>query len=152
MCMAHERKCSCGRRSASFHFKHNIMPERVVKNVYCPDCSCSIAFDPERMIVDNGWIIEYDMDIAVFAGREIASSGIITPAFLFDKGYCTWNGVYPCDHAESAKEREELVALAKVAPLRYLEEIKIWAIRRAHRLRAEGWRKAVNGDSGDKDR
>ncbi|MCL5238459.1 MAG: hypothetical protein M1353_11570 [Nitrospirae bacterium] len=144
MCTSYEQRCSCGIRSASFHFKDSIMPEQVIRNVYCPVCSSGVAFDPGSMIVDNGWIIEYDMDIAVFKAQKPAGAGI-TPDYLFDGELCTWNGLYPGDHADSVKEREALVALSKTDPLRYLREIKEWALQREDKLKAEGWRKALNG-------
>lgn len=50
------------------------------------------------------------------------------------------------DHADSAREREELVKLSRVDPRRYLEEIKKWGIERMERLAREGWRKAMNND------
>jgi len=39
-------------------------------------------------------------------------------------------GVYPTDHIDSVKEREDLVKLAKINPRKYLEEIKKWGISR----------------------
>jgi hypothetical protein len=50
--------------------------------------------------------------------------------------------VYPSDHIDSAREREELVRLSKVDPRKYLEEFKRWGIARMERLAQEGWRKA----------
>jgi len=93
------------------------------------------------MIYDNGWIIEYDMDIAGVMGQNLPS-GEITPAFIFDEGFCTWRGIYPSDHIDSVREREEIVKLAKTDPKRYFREIKEWGLKRMERLAADGWRKA----------
>jgi len=93
------------------------------------------------MLYDNGWIIEYDMDIAQFIGKNLPDTHI-TPEFLFDEGYCTWRGTYPTDHLDSVREREEIIKLAKTDPKRYFKEIKRWGIERMERLAAEGWRKA----------
>ncbi|HEX8948867.1 MAG TPA: hypothetical protein VF790_07910 [Dissulfurispiraceae bacterium] len=142
MCMAYEQKCSCGRSSAGFHFKDNIMSEQVIRNVYCPLCSSGVVLKPECMVVDNGWIIEYDMDMASFMGQKI-SHAVITPAFLFNGEYCTWRGIYPGDHDDSIRERNALAGLARTDPARYLREIKGWALKREERLKAEGWRKAM---------
>src|SRR5512139_780342 len=53
MCMAHERHCSCGERSVSFHFKDNIMPEQVIRDLYCPSCAKGVAIDQSTMVTDN---------------------------------------------------------------------------------------------------
>lgn len=143
MCIAYEMRCKCGRRTASFQFKDNIMSEQIIKNLYCPDCSSDINVNYDKMVVDNGWIIEYDMDIVNFMGQKIAAENI-TPDLLFDEGYCTWNGIYPGDHIDSVREREKITALAKSSPALYLQKIKSWAKERNERLYNEGWRKAKN--------
>ena len=143
MCMAHEKRCECGARSASFHFKDNIMPEQVVERFYCPACSPGAAFDPAAMVSDNGWIVVYDME----AARLLAKDGLaarLTPEVLFDEGLCTWNGMYPGDHIDSVRERESITALAKTNPREYIQRLKSWANERMERLRSEGWRKARN--------
>ena len=94
------------------------------------------------MLFDNGWIIEYDMDIARFMMQKISRSDEISPGFLFDEGYCTWKGVYPNDHIDSTREREELVKLATTDRKKYFEEFKKWGVNRMERLAQEGWRKA----------
>lgn len=145
MCMAYETRCRCGTKTASFHFKDNIMSEQVIKGLYCPNCSSDTNINPDTMVVDNGWIIEYDMDIAKFMGKRIAIDHI-TPDMLFDEGYCTWNGLYPGDHIDSVKEREKITFLAKSNPALYLEEMKSWTKKRIERLQNEGWRKTKNRD------
>ncbi len=144
MCMEYSLRCECGRKEASFNFRDDIMPPEVISRLYCPECSKEIRLDPERMIADNGWVIEYDMDIARFAATKTPHLLVkkLTPEVLFDEGYATWRGVYPGDHIDSARERQALVALAKTDPKAYLEKIKTWGIERMKRLRAEGWRKA----------
>lgn len=128
---------------AGFNFKDELMTGDVISRLYCPQCSKDIKFSSETMIADNGWIIEYDMDIARFQSQKIKTGGLnIPPDFIFDEGYCTWRGIYPTDHIDSVVEREEVVKLAKVDPKRYLQEIKNWANRRMERLAKEGWRKA----------
>jgi hypothetical protein len=117
------------------------MPVEIVSRLYCPGCSKDVPHNPCTMINDNSWIIEYDMDIARFMGKNIAVADI-TPDFLFDEGYCTWRGVYPHDHIDSVKEREEIIKLAKTDPKRYFSEIKRWGIERMQRLAEAGWRKA----------
>ncbi|MBZ0156374.1 MAG: hypothetical protein K8I29_09225 [Alphaproteobacteria bacterium] len=146
MCMATEIRCTCGSKSASLHFRDNILSDQAVGKLYCPDCASGIRFDPSRMVVDNGWVIEYDMDIVHFMGHKIPGPRV-TPDLLFDEGYCTWNGIYPGDHIDSVKEREQIVALMKTNPARYIQEMKSWVQQRMARLQCEGWRKAKNGDA-----
>ncbi len=141
MCMDYKVSCECGKYTASFSFRDNIMPAEVVNRLYCPECASGISFDPSRMIIDNGWIIEYDMDVARFASRVLPVKEI-TPEFLFDQGYCTWRGMYPTDYMDSLHERQKIMELSKIDPKRYLEELKSWGIKRMSRLKAEGWRKA----------
>ena len=143
MCMAHEMRCFCGARSASFHFRDNILPEQVLTRVYCPVCSGGVTMDPGRMVADNGWIIQYDMEIAnaVGTGRVLPA---VSPAVIFDEGYCTWSGLYPGDAADSIREREEITALARTDPKAYVLKLRTWANERMTRLRNEGWRKAKN--------
>lgn len=141
MCVDHSFVCKCGTGSTSLNFKNEVMPPEVVSRLYCPKCSGETSFNPATMLRDNGWVIEYDMEIARFMGQKLPKADI-TPEFLFDEGYCTWRGVYPTDHIDSVSEREELVGLAKVNPKKYLEEFKKWGIARMERLAQEGWRKA----------
>ena len=141
MCIDHKMTCRCGSKSASFNFKDNLMPVELLNKLYCPACSGDIDVDPDTMLIDNGWIIEYDMDVARFMGTKLPQKEI-TPDLLFDEGYCTWRGVYPEDHIDSVREREDLVTLAKINPKKYLQEFKKWGIERMERLSQEGWRKA----------
>lgn len=143
MCMAYEKNCSCGAGSASFHFRDNVLPEQVVKDLYCPSCGKEVALDPASMVRDNGWMIRYDMDMVRFMGNGKIEGGV-TPDRLFDEGYCTWNGMYPGDHLDSVREREQITALARTNPIEYLKKLKAWAIERTEKLKDEGWRKAKN--------
>lgn len=141
MCVDHTMKCQCGSNSASFNFRDSIMPAEVVARLYCPLCSSNIKYRSETMLSDNGYVIQYDMDIARSMSAKLPAAKI-TPEFIFDEGYCTWRGVYPMDHIDSAEERQRLVELARVNKKRYLEEFKKWAVDRMDRLAMEGWRKA----------
>ena len=141
MCIDHSMNCNCGTQSASFNFRDNIMTAEIINKLYCPSCSGDIKYNSATMLADNGWIIEYDMDVATLMGAKL-SYAEITPECLFDDGYCTWRGVYPSDHIDSVVEREELVKLAKINPRKYLEEFKKWGLERMERLADEGWRKA----------
>jgi len=143
MCMAYETKCTCGARSVSFHFKDNIMPEQVIKGLYCPSCSKGVTLDPSTMVSDNGWVIRYDMEAAKFMGEKHIK-GEITPSLLLEQGYSSWNGVYPGDNIDSVREREKIIALAKTNPVEYFKKLKSWAVERMEKLKNEGWRKAQN--------
>ncbi|MCL4476674.1 MAG: hypothetical protein M1508_10680 [Nitrospirae bacterium] len=147
--MAYEMNCSCGNGLAGFNFRDEIMTGEVISRLYCPQCSRDIKFDQETMVADNGWVIEYDMDIARFQAQKIKADALnITPDFIFDESYCTWRGIYPTDHIDSVVERTEIMKLAKINPRKYLEELKEWANTRMERLSKEGWRKANEGNKG----
>lgn len=141
MCVDHRISCRCGNNSAHFNLRDAILPVEVIDNLYCPQCSSAIPFKSETMLKDNGWIIEFDLEIVQFMKNNLPSVRI-TPEYLFDEGYCTWRGIYPVDHIDSLKEREKLLELSKVDKRKYIEEFKTWTIERMERLRNEGWRKA----------
>jgi len=96
------------------------------------------------MLNDNGWVIEYDMEMARF--MAVSKLGIppeaVTPAFLFDEGYATWKELYPGELEEIKAEKEAIVAILKEDPHRYFRELRRWAQARVERLKAEGWRRA----------
>jgi hypothetical protein len=149
MCMEHQFMCKCGKRNASFNFKNEIMPAEIISALYCPECSDSIEHDPETMLTDNGWVIEYDMDIARLYGPKMTDEEREnnSPELLFDRGYATWRGVYPGDHLDSVTERQGLLELSKVDPRGYIEQVKEWSIKRMDKLRKEGWRKAYERET-----
>jgi hypothetical protein len=104
-----------------------------------------VDFDAETMVRDNGWVLEFDMQAArVFLMSEGVPEEVITPAYIFDKGYFSWNGFTPTEIEDRMKEREEIMKLAKVDRRKFIEELKIWGINRMNRFKAEGWRKTAN--------
>ncbi|HYA86626.1 MAG TPA: hypothetical protein VEI57_06155 [Nitrospirota bacterium] len=143
MCVDYSLNCSCGKTHASFNFRDEVLPFNVVTKLYCPACSREVTLNPATMVADNGWVIEYDMEVARFMMQKKAPVSTVKPEFLFDEGYCTWRGMTPTDHIDSVKERAVLVQIAKSDPKRYFEEIKSWGNNRMERLAREGWRKAI---------
>lgn len=142
MCVDHSLNCSCGKNTASFNFRDDVLPFEVIMKLNCPVCSRGSAYDPSTMLEDNGWIIEFDMEVARFMLQKATPAGSVTPGFIFDEGYCTWRGVTPSDHIDSVSERNELVHLAQTDRRRYFEEFRNWSNNRMKRLAREGWRKA----------
>ncbi len=144
MCLEVRKQCQCGRENAQFHMRDNILGEEVIAALYCPQCSEQIDFDPECMISDNGWVIEYDMDLARFmtAAKLMIPADRVRPEYLFDSGYACWLEMYPGEKEDILEQRAEIMELQKSDPNRYLREISSWNIARIERLKAEGWRKA----------
>ncbi len=144
MCMEVRLRCKCGAKEAAFNLRDNVMPPEVITALYCPTCSAEVAFDAETMIDDNGWVIEYDVELARF--MAVSRLGIpadkVTPAFLFDEGYATWKELYPGELEDIKAEKEAIVAILKEDPRRYFEELRNWTLARVERLKAEGWRRA----------
>ena len=113
MCNNHRIACKCGQKQANLLFKNNIFDLSVLNNLFCPDCSRNVNFDGESMLEDNDWILEFDLAIAC---RRLRRSNIptadLSPAFIFDQGYATWNGFTPDELDQRLEERKQIIALA----------------------------------------
>ena len=64
MCSNHRLVCSCGNNQANIMFNNHILPPEVVNDLYCPECSTDLALDAECMILDNDWVMEFDIPLA----------------------------------------------------------------------------------------
>jgi hypothetical protein len=124
--------------------RDNIMSQEVLAGLYCPECSGDVELDPDTMLMDNDWIIEYDMELAKFlaVSKLMVDPETVRPGFVFDGGYACWQEMYPGEQQDVLEERKEILALQKEDPARYLKEISSWNIARIQRLKADGWRKA----------
>ncbi len=144
MCMEVRKTCQCGKQTAQFHMRDNIMSQEVIEELYCPDCSGPEQIDPETMLNDNGWVIKYDMELARFlaVSKLMVDPESVRPGYLFDSGYACWLEMYPGEKEDILEERKEIMALQNEDPTRYLKEISSWNIARIERLKADGWRKA----------
>jgi hypothetical protein len=145
--MDHKVVCKCGKNEASFMFKNEVMPPETIEALYCPECSGEMKVNEDYMLKDNDWLIHFDMEVTELYKDRLPYSGKeqLSPELLFDEGYVSWRGIYPGDHLDSIKEREEISALAKTDPAAYFKKIRTWAIDRMNRLKEEGWRKAYEG-------
>lgn len=143
MCIAVTRHCSCGTGVVSLHHSNSVLPDEVVRAVHCPDCGGSVEFDPATMLQDNGWTIEYDMELAahLLSGQGVAPDDV-TPEYIFDHGYSTWNGLTPTDAYDKSMEMHDLLADSKGDTRAYFEALKRWTMERTNRLAEQGWRKA----------
>lgn len=144
MCLEVNIKCFCGKKEVAFSLRDGILTPEVILNVYCPECSKEVAFSSETMLRDRNWIIEYDIEIARFllTGKRGISPYKVTPEFVFDEGYAAWKETYPGELKEIEGEKAKIVKLLEEDPKLYFQAIKEWAIARANKLKAEGWRKA----------
>jgi hypothetical protein len=143
VCNNHRIACKCGQKQANLLFKNNIFDLSVLNNLFCPDCSRNVNFDGESMLEDNDWILEFDLAIAC---RRLRRSNIptadLSPAFIFDQGYATWNGFTPDELDQRLVERKQIIALAEQDMHLYLAAIKRWGSTRVKKFREAGWRKA----------
>jgi len=146
MCLEVRKTCKCGQNDAQFHLRDNILSQEVISELYCPNCSDQVKLDPATMLMDNGWVIEYDMDLARFmsVSKLMLDVETICPDYLFDSGYACWLEMYPGEKQDILDERAEIIKLQETDPRRYLQEISSWNIARIDRLKADGWRKAQN--------
>ena len=123
----------------------DLLPPQILSHLYCPSCSGNVRFNPDTMVKDNGWILEFDMEAArAFLMSEGVSERVITPDFIFDQGYFSWNGFTPTEIEDRMREREEIMKLAKVDRRKFIKELTSWGINRAARFKEEGWRKTAN--------
>ncbi len=146
MCMDIRIKCNCGKNFVPFNLRDNILPEEVVENLFCPEESSLVSFNSETMINDNGWIIEYNMELArfVLSKKLDIDEKVVSPEFLFDEGFATWKEVFPGEQEISRKEREKIINLSKSNPKEYFKKFSSWANERMAKFKSMGWRKAQN--------
>ncbi len=144
MCLEIRKTCHCQSHTAQFHMRDNIMSQEVITDLFCPQCSSGVDLNPETMLMDNGWIIEYDMDLARFlaVSKLMVDPESVRPGYIFDNGYACWQEMYPGEQQDVLEERKEILALQKENPTLYLQEISSWNIARIERLKEAGWRKA----------
>jgi hypothetical protein len=140
--MMETRRCVCGSKLAHLNFRDNILSPEILVNLYCPRCSPQVDFNPETMVADCNWIMEYDMERAeaLFIKRNRAAA--LTPEFIFDEGYLTWQGFSPRDHEIRAEMHQRLAPLIKEDMKQFLESLKTEWLAHVDRLKAEGWRRA----------
>jgi len=119
-----------------------ILDETSVAKVYCPDCSQNIETDLDSRVLDNGWVIELNMEVvkAHAAVMEISPEAI-TADWIFDQEFVTWVGITPDDHQRREQERNEFQKLAKTDLLSYMQAMKEWGLNREKRFIEESWRK-----------
>jgi len=146
MCIDVRKQCECGTKIVQFHLRDNVMPPQVIVRLYCPDCPGNVPYRAESMLNDNGWIIEYDLDLAhgLAAQRLGMAPEDVTPAFLFDSGYACWLELYPGEREEIREEKQDLQRLLKVDQKAYLTAMHEWNIRRVEDLKRAGWRRCLH--------
>ena len=144
MCMDVRKTCECGANSVQFHLRDNVMKPEVISRLFCPSCQGDVAFDHDTMFYDNGWVIEYDMDLArmLLIAKQRAEADHAGPQALFDSGYACWQEMYPGEREDMRQEKEEIMALLETDLAGYLKKIQSWNVDRVARLKEEGWRKA----------
>jgi hypothetical protein len=142
MCMMESRRCSCGQRSAYLNFRDNLLPPEILVTLYCPECGLQADFDPETMVADCGWVMEYDMEGAQAFFSKRGLSLALTPEIIFDEGYLSWQGFSPGDHEVRAELHQRLAPLIKEDMNQYLQSLKTEWLAHVDRLKAAGWRRA----------
>ena len=141
MCMAVTHECACGHQMASMHHANSVLPQEAIVAVHCP--GCAVEFDEATMVADNGWTIEYDMDLVrALLPRYGVRAETITPALVFDEGYSSWNGLTPTDVYDKAMEFNDVINSTKGDKRAYFDAVRTWTLERTSRLAEEGWRKA----------
>ncbi len=142
MCQMESRRCFCGQRQAYLNFRDNLLSPEILVNLYCPLCGPEAGFDPETMVADCGWVMEYDMEGAQAFFLKHSLNMALTPEFIFDEGYLTWQGFSPGDHEIRAELHERLAPLIKGNMSQYVQALKTEWLAHVERLKAAGWRRA----------
>lgn len=146
MCIAVFKKCECGEQSVQFHLRDNLLSPEIITRMFCPSCPGDHPFEESSMLNDNGWVIEYDMILArsIIVRTKLLEEMQVTPAYIFDQGYCAWLETYPGEKGDIKEEKEEILKLQKTDQQLYLKEIIAWNVSRLESLKSAGWRKAQN--------
>ncbi len=144
MCMSIKRRCACGAAEAQFMHRDNVLPAHILVGLYCPRCCSRATGDRAAMIEDRGWLLEFDMEEAQYLFWQKGIAREITPEFIFDEGYCSWNGLTPGDLDERADLHRELAPLLARDRLLYINTMKSRMLEHVAALKAAGWRKAQN--------
>jgi len=142
MCMMEVRRCLCGRGFAYLNFRDNLLSPEILVNLFCPECSSEREFNPDTMVADCGWVLEYDMEAAQFYFLRRGLNRAWSPEMIFDEGYLTWQGLSPVDHEFRTALKERLAPLIKEDLKHYMHSLKIEWLAHVERLKAEGWRRA----------
>lgn len=143
MCQSYRKTCACGRQTSEIFFGKYILDEKVVAEVYCPECSRGIDSKKENRVRDNGWVLELDMQVVRSRAAMMETSpDEVTADWVFDEGYATWVGITPDDFQTRERERSEIQKMAKTDLKQYMQAMKDWGLRREQRFVSEGWRKA----------
>lgn len=142
MCRNESRFCRCGRNSAFLLFRDNLLFPEILLNLYCPQCQDQAAWDGATMLRDCGWILEYDIAGAQALLQLRGIKGPVTPEFIFDEGYLSWQGLAPGDQEINTKLHRRLEPLIEEDLPRYLQSLKTEWLKHVAELKAAGWRKA----------
>jgi hypothetical protein len=65
-----------------------------------------------------------------------------TPAFIFDEGYLSWQGLAPGDQEVNTRLHQRLAPLIEQDLALYLKSLRSEWVAHVARLKAAGWRKA----------
>jgi len=89
-----------------------------------------------------GWILEYDMEGARGLLQQQGVRGPVTPEFLFDEGYLSWQSLSPGDQDLNAALHRRLAPLIEQDLSQYPPVHEERMAVHVAELKAAGWRKA----------
>jgi hypothetical protein len=142
MCLQQARTCRCGRCLAYLSYRDNVLPPETLLNLYCPECRTQTEWDAASMVEDCGWVLEYDMSGTRFLMRQRGLEAGVSPDFIFDEGYLTWQGFSPLDHEVNSELHQRLAPLIQENMQQYLQSLRSEWLAHVAALKAAGWRKA----------
>lgn len=63
MCESYILECQCGEKKGEIFFGKMLLDERSVKQLFCPNCSMRNNDNQQHRVLDNGWVLELNMDV-----------------------------------------------------------------------------------------
>ena len=88
--------------------------------------------------------LEFDLEEAGYLLWQKGIKQEATSEFIFDQGYCSWNGLTPHDVEARSRLHQELAPLLAQDRLQYINRLKQCMLEHVAALKASGWRKARN--------
>jgi hypothetical protein len=141
MCISLRRYCTCGRNSAHLSCRDNLLPGEILINLFCPECRPA-QIGGDTMLQDCGWVLEYDVERAQAFLALRGIKVVATPAFIFDGGYLSWQGLAPGDQEVNTRLHQRLAPLVEQDINLYLSSLRSEWVAHVAQLKAAGWRKA----------
>ena len=87
MCESYILECQCGDKKGEIFFGKMLLNESSVTQLFCPSCSKGHDDVQQHRVIDNGWVLELNMDVIGSYSSTFGMDGdSITADWVFDSG------------------------------------------------------------------